>query len=62
MIFNEITYKCSLTGDVKDIIDTGNIMKQLNNLCDPECLKLDNKEAFGYKKIYLQALNKTSIT
>lgn len=61
LILPEITYKCSLTGDVKDIVDGANIMKQLKSLSGPEWLELKDKEEFGYRKVFNKLKNKNSI-
>lgn len=49
--FADCKYHCSLTGELKDTPNNGNIMVQFNKLVGPENYELKNKENYGYQKI-----------
>ena len=49
--YEGIEYQTSLTGDLRDVINVGNIWNQFLKLCPLESLKLAFKEEFGYKEL-----------
>ena len=52
-IFSGTKYNCSLTGEIKNIPNCGNIWKQFNKLTE-KSYELPNKEKYGYRKVKLQ--------
>ena len=52
-IFSGTKYNCSLTGEIKNIPNCGNIWKQFNKLTE-KSYELPNKEKYGYIKVKLQ--------
>lgn len=60
LIVNQMTYRVSLTGEVKDILDPGTIMLQLKKQCTLEdYIDIKDPERFGFTKRYFKTLNKT---
>ena len=50
--YEGVEYQTSLTGDLKDVINVGNIWNQFLKICPLESFKLANKEDFGYCEIF----------
>ena len=48
--FSGVKYNCSLTGEIKNIPNCGNIWKQFNKLTE-KSYELPNKEKYGYRKV-----------
>lgn len=61
MIFPEMTYEASLTGNVDDIINIANIAKQLRHYTSEEFIDIENREQYGYRKTYSLKQHKDKI-